>query len=153
MVRWFEQKSRLTQMIDKPGGTTVRRIVQQIDAQIDPLRPEGMDVIDFRVAELEGATAARGGDEAAWLRDIYRLSSQVLDIAGPLGLADISKASLGLCDLADRFSNAGRADLASIQVHVHALRLLVSNPGLDEAARAEILSGLVRVVERIPKRG
>ncbi len=153
MVRWLESKSRLATMIDKPGGTTIRRINQQIEAQIDPLRPEGLEVIDARVTELEQTTTTRGEDEASWLADIYRLSSQALDIAGPLGLLDIAKAALGLCDLTDRFIHAGFSDLASIQVHVHALRLLVANRDLSEAAREEVLAGLVRVVERIPKRG
>ena len=70
---------------------------------------------------------------------------------GPFDLEDLAKASFSLSELADRFREGGRCDLAPIQVHVQSLRLLLANDKLPAVARQEIISGLDRVLALAPR--
>ncbi len=151
VVRYFRKPSRLAAMIDQPGGATVGRLMSQVEANLETLRPEAMAKIEQAIAELEGLTAARSSDQAAWLADIYHRAGAVLDMAGPFGFDALGKVAFSLCDLADRFGAAGEFDLASLQVHVRAARLLFANPDLSEDGRQEVLRGLDRVLGRVPR--
>ena len=77
---------------------------------------------------------------------------EVLKGVGPFGLEDMATASFSLSELADRFRESGRCELAPVQVHVQSLRLLLATgEQLPAAARAEILKGLDGVLARAPR--
>ncbi len=151
-VKWIQKKPRLSAMIDQPGGVTVGRALEQAADLLGDLKQESLEVVEAAIVALEGLTRTAPTDPAPWLEEIYRLAADVLKGVGPFGLADLARASFSLSELADRFRESGRCELAPVQVHVQALRLLLaSGEQLPAAAREEILKGLDRVLARAPR--
>lgn len=147
MVTWFMKKPRLVSLIGAAGGMTVVSALRAAEANNETLRAGALDAVDAILADLEGLTARAPEDATAWLDRVYALSSSLLDVAGPFGLADMCKAAYSLCDLADRQKRAGLCEAAPVQVHVASLKLLRQ---LDQppAARALILAGLEKLLVR-----
>jgi CheY-like chemotaxis protein len=123
----------------------------------DVIRREAVDliVIDCDMPELDGYDLIR------WMRNsgLENAHTPVVMVAGHTKASKVkkardcgAKASFSLLELADRFRENGRCELAPIQVHVQALRLpLGSGEHLPAAARDEILNGLDRVLARAPR--
>ena len=151
VVKWIRKKSRLSQLVDQPGGMTVRKAMEQAQENLSTIRDDCLTAVVEAVTSLEALVLKTPTDEGAWLDEVYRLASCVLDSVGPFEMEDVSNAAFSLCDLADRLRSSGRNDQASIQVHVRALRLLLQLPKDAVDGRREVLDGLERVVARFPK--
>ncbi len=152
VVKWIMKKPRLASLIDQPGGMTVGKAMASVNQRLAGLQAEGLTVVEETVAALEALTKTHGADMDAWLDEIYRHAADVLKGVGPFGLDDMAKAAFSLSEITDRFRESGRCELASIQVHVQALRLLLSSgEALPPVARQEILKGLDAVLARAPR--
>lgn len=152
VVTWIMKKPPLSALVDQPGGMSVRTGLKAASELLEPLREEGRQRVEAAIAALEqNLENSSNVGEAEALASVYRLSSAVLDAAGPFGLDDLCKAAFSLCELADRYSRGDMpADRRSLEVHVHALRLL-SHPGATPPeARQVVLDGLAKVLERVP---
>jgi hypothetical protein len=151
-VKWIQKKTRLATMIDESGGVTVGKALEHADELLGDLKAESLQVVEAAIVALEAMTKAAPANPGPWLEEIYRLAAEVLKGVGPFGLEDMAKASFSLSELADRFREGGRCELAPVQVHVQSLRLLLaSGEQLPAAARAEILRGLDGVLARAPR--
>ncbi len=150
-VKWIQKKSNLAAMIDQPGGVTVGKALDQANDLLGDLKAESLLVVEAAVVALETMTKAAPASPGPWLEEVYRLAAEVLKGVGPFDLDDLAKASFSLSELADRFRENGRCDLAPIQVHVQSLRLLLANQSLPAAARQEIVNGLDRVLALAPR--
>lgn len=153
-VMWVMKKSRLSQLIDESGGTTVLNALREAERQLAPLREAAMEAIEAGIVELEdmAATEPLEGLEPFWLDEIYRAGGGLLDVAGPFGMEDMCAVAYSLCELADRQKRVGRCDPATVRIHVSALRLL-SRPDQPKEARQAVLDGLSRLVERAARSG
>ena len=151
VVKWIQKKPRLATMIDEPGGVTVGKALEQANELLGDLKAESLQVVEAAVVALEGMTKAAPANPGPWLEEVYRLAAEVLKGVGPFDLDDLARASFSLSELADRFRESGRCELAPIQVHVQSLRLLLANDTLPAAARAEIINGLDRVLALAPR--
>lgn len=148
-VNWIMKRSRLSKLIDAPGGTTVAAALKEAEVQTREMRVEAMVVVAAGLDSLEAVLAAPPveADLQAWLDRIYVLATRVSDAAGPFGLADLCAAAFSLCELADRQKQARALDLPPLKVHMAALRLLVGE-GQPPEARQAVLAGLAQVVEK-----
>lgn len=151
VVKWIQKKSRLAAMIDQPGGVTAGKALDQANDLLGDLKAESLQVVEAAVVALEAMTKTAPVNPGPWLEEIYRLAAEVLKGVGPFDLDALAKASFSLSELADRFREGGRCELAPVQVHVQSLRLLLANEKLPEAARQEILNGLDRVLALAPR--
>lgn len=147
-VTRFERKSRLSQLIDAPGGISVGVALAQAERNVAELRGRSLDYVAERVADLAALSPPASDCEVApRLQQIYHAAIGVIDAAAPFDLADLCTAAQGLCDLADG-GGEGALDWRAVTVHVRALQLFVSLPEDAREARDEILMGLRAVVER-----
>ncbi|MDP1632285.1 MAG: hypothetical protein Q8L66_12790 [Caulobacter sp.] len=147
VVTWFMKKSRLSQMVDTAGGTTVVSALRAAEVNNLALKDEALAAVDATLAELDRLTASTPEDPKDWLARIYGLASDLLDVSGPFGLDDMCKGVYSLCELVDRQKRQGRCDLPPILVHVRSLRLL-RQPDQPAEASAQILAGLEAVLAR-----
>lgn len=85
VVIWTRKKSRLSTLINQPGGTTIGMALQDVEARLDGLREEGIALVDAAIAGLEARAAAAVLSEA-WIDEVYDLSSAVIKAVGPFGL-------------------------------------------------------------------
>ena len=138
------RRSRLSTLVDQPGGVSVGVALNQARANLAGLEARSREIIQEQVAALAALPAPVGIDETA-LDQAYSHASAVIDAAGPFALADLCTAAAGLCDLTD---GAGVSDWRVIAVHIQALRLLIALPEEAVAEREQILLNLDDVRRR-----
>ena len=148
-VKWIRKKSRLSKLINEPGGTTIGKALVDAAKGLEPFRAESLAAVGEAIAALESKAAAHELNKDS-LDEIYDLSAAINKAAGPFELKDICRAAFSLCDLTDRLKELNTFMIEPVRVHTHALRLLFSNPDLPAEAKEQLLSGLDRVLNRIP---
>ena len=149
VVMWKTRTSRLSTIIDTPGGLSVGVAMAQARANLEDLKVEGEKIVAERIARLAALRPpADGGDPILQLNEAYEIGSAVIDAAGPFDRDDLCKAAAGLCDLIDAAEPGRPFDWRMVTVHAQALQLILGLPADAEAARAEILSNLDELVRR-----
>lgn len=151
-VTWIMRRSKLSRLVNQPGGTTVAAALAEAAEQTKEFRAEAMTVVAAALDELDALLAAPPAAEAAqtWLETVYFLATRISDTAGPFGYEDMCAAAFSLCELSDRQKRAQGLELPPLKVHAASLRLLFSKDQ-PPAARKAVLAGLAQVVERTKK--
>ena len=151
-VNWIMRRSRLSKLVNQPGGVTVGKALAEAARHTEEFRVEAMAVVAAALDELDGVVAAppAADDRKAWLERIYFLATRISDTAGPFGYEDLCAAAFSLCELADRQQRGQGLDLPPLKVHAASLRLLLAGDQ-PPAARKAVLAGLSQVVERARK--
>ena len=95
-------------------------------------------ILDLRSAALESIVYARlpeavNAYSKNQMREILCLGDQIVTLAGTFSYDALDKAARSLCDVADGLVRTKRNDMASIHVHMRALRLLA--PGAHVRCR------------------
>ncbi|HYC73385.1 hypothetical protein [Brevundimonas sp.] len=107
-----------------------------------------MRSLDVTLSRLEAICAA-GDDGAA--AQVYELASAFADMAGLFDTGPLYTAAFSLCETTDRMIAARCWQWPSVDVHLRAIRLIISaGCEHDERSRA-LLGGLASVVARLPK--
>ena len=152
-VVWQSRKSRLSTLINDPGGLSVGTALTQARSNLLALKTESETVVSARIAELIRLKAPEDDHPEALqaLAEAYRLSSAVIDAASPFERIDLCIAASGLCDLIDAAPADSPFDWRIVTVHAQALQLIHRLPPEADDARAEVLANLRLVLEkRIP---
>ena len=149
-VNWIMRRSRLSKLVNQPGGVTVGKALAEAARHTAEFRVEAMAVVAAALDELDGVVAAPPAADGrqAWLQRISFLATRISDTAGPFGYEDLCAAAFSLCELADRQQRGQGLDLPPLKVHAAALRLLLSGDQPPPAARKAVLAGLSQVVDR-----
>lgn len=151
-VTWVMRRSRLSKLVNQPGGVTVGKALADAAIQTQAFREEAMAVVAAALDELDAVVAAppTADDRQSWLERVYYLATRISDTAGPFGYEDLCAAAFSLCELTDRQQRGQTLDLPPLKVHAAALRLLLSGDQ-PPAARKAVLAGLSQVVDRTRK--
>ena len=145
-----QRKSRLSTMIDKPGGLSIGVALAQARANLNTLRAKSQSIVAARIAELADLSAPAGGDPDGdqRLAHAYNLSSAVIDAAGPFELYDLCAVAAGLCDLVDAAPTDRPFDWRIVTVHAQSMQLILTLPLEAVDARAQVLNSLKQVLEK-----
>lgn len=147
VVTRIPRKSRLSSIIDQPGGVSVGVALIQARANLQTFQAQSQAIVAERVAELAAITAPTTLEEAFQKREqAYAAASSVIDAAGPFELTDICAAAAGLCDLVDAARADRIFDWRIVTVHAQALRLMLTLPPEAAEARQQILENLKQVL-------
>lgn len=147
VITHVQRKSRLAEMVDKPGGVSVGVALAQAKANLAPLEAQAKTIIADSIADLL-AEPAPGMVEPMRLDMAYSASSQIIDAASPFSMDDLCTAAKGLCDLLDAAPRQGGFDWRIATVHAQAMKVLLSLPPEEAAARSAILANLHEVLRR-----
>lgn len=146
-VTRIPRKSRLSSIIDQPGGVSVGVALTQARANLQAFQAQSQAIVAERVAELAAITAPTTLEEAFQKREqAYAAASSVIDAAGPFELTDMCAAAAGLCDLVDAARADRIFDWRIVTVHAQALRLMLTLPPEAAEARQQILENLKQVL-------
>lgn len=149
VITWVQRKSRLSTLIDKPGGVSVGAALTEAKANLKTLEARSRDVVAERIAELLALPApadmAQNEERRA---QAYRASAAVIDAAGPFELKDLCTAASGLCDLIDAAPADRPFDWRIVTVHAQAMQLLMSMGPEQAEAKTLVLDNLRLVLER-----
>lgn len=149
VVLWKPRTSRLSTLIDAPGGLSVGVALAQARANLDGMMAEAQAIVAERIARLSALRPPGDGlDPILQLNEAYEIGRAVIDAAGPFDRDDLCKAAAGLCDLIDAAEPGKPFDWRIVTVHAQALQLILSLPPEANAARSEILANLHQMVAK-----
>ncbi|WP_313573917.1 chemotaxis protein CheE [Brevundimonas sp.] len=147
------RRSRLSTLVDQPGGVSVGVALNQARANLAGLEARSREIIQEQVTALAALPAPTGVDETT-LDKAYAHASAVIDAAGPFELNDLCAAAANLCDLIDAAPEGQAFDWRVVTVHAQALRLLLTLPSEAADARAKVLESLKDVLKaKVPSAG
>lgn len=149
-VLWQTRKSRLSSLINEPGGLSVGTALNKARSNLQALQAESQNIISARITDL-GRLQEPGDDHPdpnQVLTEAYRLSSAVIDAASPFERSDLCTAASGLCDLIDAARTDRPFDWRIVTVHAKALQLIHGLPAEADEARAEVLANLRLVLKK-----
>lgn len=138
-MKGFKTRSSLACKMAVPGGRTVAEALAAADLGLAGHRDEGMAQIGLILGRLEAACDGR--DEAAQA-SVYDLAAALLDLAGFFETGPLFRAAFSLCDLSDRMITNADWAWPSITVHVHAMRLILTDDCKESASSILLLQGL-----------
>jgi len=142
------RRSRLSTLIDQPGGVSVGTALKQAHANLAEYEARSREVIEEQVSALAGMKPPPSPEQAsAALDQAYARASAVIDAAGPFEMKDICTAAANLCDLIDAVPEDQSFDWRIVTVHAQALRLLLTLPAEANDARAQVLESLKDVLK------
>jgi hypothetical protein len=148
-VMWKSRTSRLSTIVDQPGGLSVGVAMAQARANLDTLKTESQAIVADCIARLAALRPPPAGvDPVPRLNEAYEIGAAVIDAAGPFDRDDLCKAAAGLCDLIDAAVPGAPFDWRIITVHAQALQLILGLPEEANEARTEILTNLHQMVAR-----
>lgn len=142
-----QRKSRLSEMLDRPGGVSIGVALAQARANLDGLQDQARAIIGDNIAVLL-AKPDPNLIEPMRLDLAYSASSQIIDAASPFSMDDLCIAAKGLCDLLDAAPRQGGFDWRIATVHAQAMKLLLALPPEEQAARTAILTNLHEVLRK-----
>ncbi|MEW6596295.1 MAG: hypothetical protein AB1429_02250 [Pseudomonadota bacterium] len=139
--------NRLAALVRKPGGKPIAQAIADAETNLDEIRDACIEALDLILEQMsEVAPKLRDGDDHEALHELYRLSNEVVGIAGVFNLGDVGRAAYSLCDLLDRFDTKGEVSAPALLVHMDSLRLL--RLGLPDGEVDRILDGLQAVTAK-----
>ena len=142
------RRSRLSTLIDQPGGISAGVALAQAKANLAEMEARSRAVIEETVVALATLQPASALDDANRVLDqAYDYSSAVIDAAGPFELKDLCAAAANLCDLIDAAPADKPFDWRIVTVHAQALRLLLTLPADAKEVRAQVLGSLKDVLK------
>jgi hypothetical protein len=139
-------KSRLSELIQKPGGVTFEAAVTGSEAALAAKADRALELMAAKVAELE-QLAERLTLDAEGVEQAYGLASEIVNVTGCLKLPALFTVGYSLCEILDQFRTAPYGREAFL-VHVQALRLILAGGG-EGPAFDSMLDGLRAVKGRV----
>ena len=146
-------ENRLAKMVWTPGGKQITQALEDAQANIEEGRTESLDVLRVKLAEIQ--TLGRQAEQqpkAAVVQALYGLSSEVLDLAGVYGMAELGEAAFSLCELLDNLLTRKMWNWPAVQVHLNGLLLLADPANAPPEARKHVVDGLRQVCQRVSNR-
>jgi hypothetical protein len=143
------RKSRLTELIDRPGGISIGVALIQAQANIEERRASSLETIgELIIALMAIERPVSLEDNFDRLIEVYRGSNAVIDVAGPFGLDALCEAAGNLCSLVDASPASTLFDWRIVTVHAQAMQMLIRLPANADEARRTVLGSLQLVQER-----
>ena len=130
--------------MQKPSGVRANEAIKRADANLDQVRATSLAAVDGHLDQLEHVTKDGGAHPSDDVKlRIYTHSNNIHAVAGVCGLGELSQAALSLCDLVDTFRTLGRWNMAAVEVHLIACRILrQGRTDVDHSSVVENLQGL-----------
>lgn len=141
-------QSRLTALVNRPGGITRDAAIAAGTRELELLRVPYMGVINDMIGNLETAAAGHEHDVMQRLVCLQFLADRLMTLAGSFGLTHLVEAARGLYEVSRTLAARGIMDENAITVHIRAIRFLGPlGEAVSEETAAMVLAELLRVVE------
>lgn len=147
-VKIIPVKNRLGQMLQKPGGIGRQEACEAAVQNVESLRDEFVGAIPGEIAALEMIVEAAGRKRmpASELDAMLRRAGQLLTLSGTYGYDLLDQVVKRFCDLASGMIDKNIEDVAPVNVHLRAMRLVCPGaPELPQEAADNMLTGLEAV--------
>lgn len=143
-------KIRITELVGRFGGISRQDAIDQARKELAGMRAESDDVIEGSIKALEAVVftpAERSRYSDAQLVEILKLCDQIVTLAGTFEYSALDQTTRSLCDIADGLLRTKRPDVASIVVHMRAMRMVNPKaPPLGEEQVQTMLAELRKIL-------
>jgi hypothetical protein len=146
-VKIIPVKNRLGLLLRMPGGIGRSEAVEAAGKAVEELREEFVGAIPGEIQALEGLVAGgRKKISAEELETMLMRAAQLLTLSGTFGYDLLDQVVKRFCDLASGMIEKHIEDVAAVNVHLRAMRLVCPG-GAELAGEAadNILNGLAKV--------
>lgn len=147
-VRFSRPRSRLSRLIDLPGGLTVAVALRHAEANLELLREPALCRIGEDAAALQAFGRPTSVTAAQALEAVYDRATAIIDCASPFGLEDVCAVAAGLCDLAKDVSPDRPFDWRVPTVSGRTMALLLSLPVDAYDQRRRVREGIEAILAR-----
>lgn len=142
------RRSRLSSLIDQPGGISTRVALRQAAANLAEMEGQSLALVEETIQKLADMAPPASVDEVQdKLNEAYGHSVGIIDAAGPFAREDLCRAATNLCDLLDGSPTDRMFDWRIITVHAQSFRLLLTLPQGAVEARQQVLNSLQEVLK------
>lgn len=145
-VNFIRRPNRLGKLISTPGGRKLGEAVAMAQSGIESLRPGMLAEVD---EALERLREAAGRTDARSHTDVYNRANAIVGFAGLCGLTRVGEVAYNLCELSDRYIEAGTWNEGAIAAHIQTMSVLrTANLPDDSPDAAAVMEGLKALVRR-----
>ncbi|WP_068878704.1 MULTISPECIES: hypothetical protein [unclassified Phenylobacterium] len=145
-VSYIRRPNRLGKLISTPGGRKLAEAVAQAEANIESMRPGMLAEVDGALDRLRQAAAR---EDTAAHADVYACASAIVGFAGLCHLSRLGEVAYNLCELSDRYIEAGAWNTAAIAAHIQTMGVLrMANLPEDSPEAEAVMEGLKTLVRR-----
>lgn len=137
--RRFKVTTPLADKMNRPGGRTVAAALAAAGVALDSRRDEAMTATAATLAELRAVAARRDDGQAD---RIYAGAAALVDLAGFFDTGPLYEAAYSLCDVSDRMQASGVWRWSSVDVHLQALALILTEDCRRTDGSDALLAGL-----------
>lgn len=133
-------KTRLSELVGRFGGISRSDAIAEARKELEAMRHESDGVIEGSISLLEeiiSAPAEKNRYSDPQLRQILCFCDQIVTLAGTFDYIALDKVTRSLCDVADGLLRTGRKDVASVQVHMRAMRMVSPKAPLLEQEQVD----------------
>ncbi len=138
-VRVSKPSPTLTALVNRPGGMLRDAAIARGQAALEVQREPARKALLLLIAALD--VMAQGAVSANQLRELQRLTDQVISLASLFGMMPLEGAGKRLSELLSVLQAKGLAHGEAIAVHVRAMRLF--------AAAGEQAPGVMEELDRV----
>lgn len=144
-ARTFKVTTSLADKMSRPGGRTAAAALSAADTALDGHRESAMKTLADTLAELQALAAHRSDHNHA---KVYERAAALLDLAGFFETGPLYEAAYSLCEISDGMRAAGTWHWPSVEVHLQALGLILTDDCRDSETSRTLLEGLKAVRAR-----
>lgn len=145
-VSYIRRPNRLGKLISAPGGRKLSEAVAKAEANLEVLRPGMMNEVDGALERLRDAAAR---NDIAARSDVYNCATAIVSFAGLCGMKRLGEVAYNLCELSDRYIEAGVWNAAAIGAHIQTMGVLrMANLPEDSPEAEAVMEGLKTLVRR-----
>lgn len=142
-VRTLKIQSPLARQLARPGGRTIADAQRLAETGLQSHKADIMGDLGRLIGQLETLcveATPEGRDR------VYVLASALVDLAGFFDTGPLYTAGYSLCDLSERMQSMGVWNWPAVEVHVKALRLILTGGCKTGAESDVLLQGLKSVL-------
>ncbi len=143
-------RTSLQRQMARPGGITIEEAVERAEQGLESQRDRIMELLQAQVDLLSSLCRRRPARADA---KVYALGSALVDMAGFLDIPPFYTAAYSLCETAHQMTAAKAWSWPEVEVHAHALTLILANDCQTSEAIEELLAGLRAVVQHTHQPG
>lgn len=139
-------QTTLSKQMAKPGGRTIVDMERRANERLNRHKGDVMQAIAETITKLEALALAQSEASQA---QVYLLASSLLDTGGFFDTGPLYDAGYSLCEASELMGLSGQWHWPSIEVHVRALRLILTNDCKADATSDALMQGLAAIVAKV----
>ena len=141
-VRIFTPDNRLADIVGGPGDFTVDELEARAIERISTIRPDLKAFVAEQVLAIEAISSKPEEIIFAESLALAAHAMAICEVAGAVGLGPLGESARGVSTMIDALIDQGVWHTEALKLHIDALAMLASKPGMPDAEARKVLARL-----------